>query len=71
MSAFPRARPQGQHKPAPRTPVVHVFAASAQTDHRGDPLCAECDNVFKHRVHELPELTEDERALAERIVGES
>lgn len=71
MSVFPRARPHGQQKREPRRPVVHAFKASGQVTWSGTPICAECDNPQDIRVHELPELTDDERALAVRIVGES
>jgi hypothetical protein len=51
---------------------THVYAEDPDSgpDHRGDYRCL-CTLPKSNEAHNVPERTEDERELANRIVGES
>ncbi len=54
-------------------PAVHLFVDSGHrtsTHSGGAPICAECGNIRWHVVHEVPERTEEEKALTDRMLGE-
>lgn len=70
MTAFPRARPVGQQQRQPRQPRPHAFVDSGQRDYRTAAICGECGSLRMARVHELPEQSDDEREVRDRIVGE-
>ncbi len=55
-------------------PAVHLFVDSGHrtsTHSGGAPICAECGSAKYATVHQVPERTEEERALTDRMLGES
>ena len=48
----------------------HPFKPGRWRDPYGRQICAECDCIKDHRLHKLPERTEDEREAEARRVGE-
>lgn len=72
MTQFPKARPStGRRQPRKPAKVrTHVMIRGGQTDHRGEPICDECGHLRSHRIHDLREVTEVERATDARRLGE-
>ena len=56
-----------------KTTTVHVYAGDGIPDYWGKDRCARpgCALPRTHEVHDVPERTEEERAIGARILGET
>lgn len=50
--------------------AVHVFRWSSDSDWKGRPYC-ECGSLRTDAVHQVPEVSEEVRAVERRRIGES
>ncbi len=75
MSQFPKARPTKATKTERRLPPVtqHVFVASGAVTAavRPEPICRECGNPKRHRVHDQRTPEEIHTDVDRRKIGES